>query len=733
MSLIATSSNEGQRPFMYQNHYPQPIEIKPNSQICLQKFFHYRGGSYQVDDANNVIAFRFGSGTTPATSLDVLRYATLIRGTYTGTELATEIARALNEVNQQQNYLWGATFVAGLGANPDQFTIEYTSPATPDKQAGDYQGYEEGTADLTITGTGETPNSFATFKYEGIAGDTAQAISTTPTLTFLGEQSWEGLQLHKDGGAIADQTFKLSKLGMCRAVIADPDDANPNNQFDPSKQDWVVNFINNRVEVLYGRQRQGSIVGNPDWFQSSVRRTLGNAWKQAVFTAETTRLKITMTIYATAQTARKMIIQAFKKETGETSYTAIADGVGGNGSNGQPLVATKTFGADTFEGVIYDSSDDNFQDEGNGLASTMLPKNAPFYSTTSYENAHTQVLGEYDLGADTWSNQANTWNATFLPLINNLNGYNWETTSSVGGTPIDSVFWYQLDPLYYEIMDSDIPLTSPPDKIAILDPTGNGGNGQIIVRDGTTNALLSTLNYSGVAPVPETTETMEVKTQGIFNPIPTLLGATDATFNPEHISTSPAGGGLLEDLNSNAFLLFNEEDANIGTLLGMPDRHDFNGGGAGSTGSVSSDSPPDQTANDKTLHISLPEMPLVKSFEGENAQEGKSIAIIPRDEFSTGATEGSLVYVAPFENWIDINNGQELNINLLTTIVRNADGTLASALRNETQAVFKIRQDPAKVEEDKLMERNRQMAEMLANTINTGITSLVDPNRMLGS
>jgi hypothetical protein len=31
------------------------------------------------------------------------------------------------------------------------------------------------------------------------------------------------------------------------------------------------------------------------------------------------------------------------------------------------------------------------------------------------------------------------------------------------------------------------------------------------------------------------------------------------------------------------------------------------------------------------------------------------------------------------------------------------------------------------------MERNRQMAEMLANTINTGITSLVDPNRMLGS
>ena len=723
MSLISTSSNEGQEAFMFQNHYPQPIEIKPNSQICLQKFFHYRGGSYQVDEANNIIAFRFGSGTTPATSQDVLRYASLIRGAYTGDQLATELARAMNEVNQQQNYLWGATFVAGIGANADQFTISYTSPDTPTAEAGQYSTYLEGTADVVIT----SAPPFAEIKYEGVADDEAQVISSTPTLTYLGEQSWEDIQLHKP-----NQQFKLLKCGMCRAVIADPNDENPNNQFDPALQDWVVNFQVNRVEIFYGRQRQGSVVGNPDWFQSSIRRTLPTAFKTAVFTADTTRLKLTMTIYATAQTARKMIIQVFKKETGEETYTAIADGVGGNGANGQPLVATKTFGADTFEGVIYDSSDDNFQDEGNGLASTMLPKNAPFYATTSYNNAHTQVLSEYALDTDTWRNGGDTWDATFSPLTNNLNGYTWETTSSLVSV-IDGRFWFQIDPLYYEIMDSDIPLSSPPDKYAVLDPTGNGGNGQIIVYNGTTDAMESTINYSGAAPVPETTETMTLKTQGIFNPIPTLLGKTDPTFNPQHVTTSPAGGGLGVDLNSNAFILFNEEDANIGTLLGMPDRHDFNDGGAGATGEVSSDSAPDQTANDKTLHISLPEMPLVKSFEGENAQEGKSLAIIPRDEFHTGSTFGSLVYVAPYENWVDINNGQELNINLLTTIVRNADGTLASSLRNETQAVFKIRQDPAKVEEDKQMERNRQMAELLANTINTGITSIINPNNMIGS
>jgi hypothetical protein len=126
-------------------------------------------------------------------------------------------------------------------------------------------------------------------------------------------------------------------------------------------------------------------------------------------------------------------------------------------------------------------------------------------------------------------------------------------------------------------------------------------------------------------------------------------------------------------------------------------------------------------------------MPLVKSYEGENSAEAKSIAIIPREEFATGDTEGSLVYVAPYENWIDINNGQELNMNLLTTIVRNADGSLADNLVRETQAVFKIRQDPMKMEQDLKEQRFKEMAEMMANTINTGLTALIKPQQLIGS
>ena len=51
----------------------------------------------------------------------------------------------------------------------------------------------------------------------------------------------------------------------------------------------------------------------------------------------------------------------------------------------------------------------------------------------------------------------------------------------------------------------------------------------------------------------------------------------------------------------------------------------------------------------------------------------------------------------------------------------------------ETQAVFKLRQDPMKVEEDAKLERFREMAESISNTINTGLTSLITPQQLIGS
>ena len=69
-------------------------------------------------------------------------YASLKEGRYTGDELATEIARAMNAVNLQQNYLWSALFTAGNAtANPptvDVFEIQYTDEDTPNERGGEW-------------------------------------------------------------------------------------------------------------------------------------------------------------------------------------------------------------------------------------------------------------------------------------------------------------------------------------------------------------------------------------------------------------------------------------------------------------------------------------------------------------------------------------------------------------------------------------------------------------------
>lgn len=109
-------------------------------------------------------------------------------------------------------------------------------------------------------------------------------------------------------------------------------------------------------------------------------------------------------------------------------------------------------------------------------------------------------------------------------------------------------------------------------------------------------------------------------------------------------------------------------------------------------------------SKDTIIKVSVPELSGVKSFNGidqSNAGRnlsgiGKDLAILPREEFNTIANNinGSLVYIAPFENWLDINNAQELNINQLSVEVRQPNGQIATDLRPDTICQIKMREDP---------------------------------------
>ena len=140
ISLASTTINDiQQQPYNFKNHFPQPLIIKPHSQVCLVNFYHFRDeGYYRIVENNNTIAFAI----TNDRQYGALRYAKLTSGKYTGNDLATEIQRAMNSVLLQENYTFACAFTEGNPvANPpttDAFAISYTNVATPSATGGEW-------------------------------------------------------------------------------------------------------------------------------------------------------------------------------------------------------------------------------------------------------------------------------------------------------------------------------------------------------------------------------------------------------------------------------------------------------------------------------------------------------------------------------------------------------------------------------------------------------------------
>ena len=166
---------------------------------------------------------------------------------------------------------------------------------------------------------------------------------------------------------------------------------------------------------------------------------------------------------------------------------------------------------------------------------------------------------------------------------------------------------------------------------------------------------------------------------------------------------------------------------NIGALLGFQEVVEADLV-AGITSTFTSDTVTKVVVKDTTLHISIPELSGVKSFEGESSQKYKTIKVIPKSDFNVNNQNGSLSFTANYQDYIDINNAQELQLSELTIQVRQPDGTLATNLKPDTRCTIKIqpKQDANMQKMEKLldiMERNMsQNQKYIADTSNPALT-----------
>lgn len=145
--------------------------------------------------------------------------------------------------------------------------------------------------------------------------------------------------------------------------------------------------------------------------------------------------------------------------------------------------------------------------------------------------------------------------------------------------------------------------------------------------------------------------------------------------------------------------------------------------------SLTSDVSPDNVLDGaNNLHVSVPDLSNVRSVEGESAQRYKTIGVIPKNTFQTDDS-GSMSYLANYDNWIDVNNASELNLNELTFQIRKPNGKISNYVSGVTRATIKFREDP----EMARMRAFDRLAERIALTQTQTSQPIIDRSTFVGS
>lgn len=800
MSLINLASKTNndiidQQPFNFKNHFPQPIVVKPNSQVCLTHFYHFRDdGYYRITSQNNVIGYMIANFRNNSD----YRYATLNSGRYTGTELALEIARAMNSVILQENYNWQCVFTdANPLANPpelDKFVITYTNVTTPATTTG---GEWEKLINSGNTTTATIVNDNAVSGVSKIKNpsftptDFATAILDKGILLHEGIFRVKGLSFSGDGTTFSEDMRPTEcKIGLIRHSFSSANNNNVNNSFKNTNGDILIDIVNNgSYEIIISnlQQRQGSSSIDAPNGKIQIERRVINATNLAGMFDETHLFGFEIfRTSATTQNGHDFVIRMIKSTDGGASYVAITDGTGGNGADGRPLIYSQTINSVAYTSLIYttrgipDGSGgvvlNPINNKSTATINRAIVKYAPFLPFVSIEGDQSKITG-VDLANEKFTlqtfveNSGNTGTGGNVVADNvftmefreytGANGYDWrwivesaETTPFVdlGSNDIHAYKFKQHtdDVLAFDVYaDGNTPIaTATIIGTLTYDPYDANGVGSFSL---TITALpIDPVGFKGEAVCQPTNEVIELECDGKFNSFgnkPTLFDGSVALAkhgqsnhnelqHTELTLGGESGDGLGVALQmASQILLGRLQQADIDDNDANPPRLDTNtaGGSLGATigfgenvitnnrttFDYTSDIAPIKIAGDDTLHISIPELTNVKSQEGETSNIGKTIKVVPKSVFNVNDDNGALSYNSPYEDWIDINNGEDLELNELTIQIRKPDMTLATSLQPTTRATIKIRENPDRLREKANNDMLTKMSQLMTQSQNT--------------
>jgi len=784
MSLISLSSSSKddlvqQSPFNFKNHFPQPLIIKPNSQVALLNFYHYRDdGYYRINSNNNIIAFALGDARVVG-----YHYAKVESGRYEdGSALAAAIATALNKAVVQQNYTFTATFTAGNPtANPvqfDQFAITYDNVTAPASKGGSWSKLAgEAQNELQIT---NNDTAAGVSIIEAKVGQTVEASGMMLRGELTHEGTYRAVGISKvgsnDGSAVTldSNILRGCNIGLVRKAFSKLNTGNPNADYNSEFADIKVNVQTDPINSLHSitvstlKQRQGTTsILAPNGKVQQVRRVIEDAFIDANFQAE----DLMGFEFVVISTTRSILVRILKSTDGGVTYSPLAQSADNN-ADGAKNVYDQTINGTNYTGIIYNSvgvinNAGSAVIPGTTVANLMTPKYAPFIPFINMDNDGVIINGAEFNNCYLTSKYAQAINNFVLQIKNNTLGqnpaidYGFEIIQAAGqaGAVSEVDFSFQglkkntSDPrgFTYDLHQSNTNAPTAANKIGTMTfSTSNSGSDPLIVFTG---LAIDPFNM-GINPTPVLSfDPWKMYLSGIFNHTlqanqfgaggVEITNTTSTHDESTHTETGDEGIKVGADLPTRSTFLLNRiNQADVAAGAAAPSRltNDLPSGNIGATigyrqnfisnnsvtTTITGDAETTKISQDNNIHISIPELSGVKSFEGEANNTGKTIKILPKNEFTSNDDTGSMTFTANYEDYININNAEELRLNELTVQVRNPDGKMSIALQPTTRATIKIREDP-RIREDKRMEN---LARSLSQRQDTGKDLTVLNNRV---
>ena len=411
MSLITLNSS-GERPEYFSNYLPQPIIIKPYSQVCLMKFLHFRdGGIYNITTMNQTFFYVIGAlSPTQSSANSSPRRVVVPVGQYTGDELAALIQTEMNAVNQQQNFSFTCAFQQDdpTTSPPTKanFTISYVSVDKPAVSGLKFQvvplqedGVKNETSAIETTIQASTTGTSAT-------GTEYTLVSENGIRTHLGQYEFEGIALDPikfDLITPATSSAGCShyNYGLVRDLLSRVSDAdgNPYKSFSHTRQDVQVvvgpgsfGSIAGKINIVSIVGNAGQIFGSPTYVSPVIQRSLPLTEIVKALLVDDTKLeqwaafRMKFTITASQTSVGRCICQmAYSLDTGK-NYSAVPPATAGNDpATTKPWFVdyTEAISLIVYPGTFWISGNQDFQNDGVSIRAQLIkPKRAPYHPTS---------------------------------------------------------------------------------------------------------------------------------------------------------------------------------------------------------------------------------------------------------------------------------------------------------------------------------------------------------------